>query len=208
MKVYYIRLDDAVSLDVLTPYFSLLPAERQEKIVRYRFEEDKLTSAVAGLLIGAVTGFRELIFNEHGKPYVKDAADCFFSLSHSGRCVAIAVDAEEVGLDVEKLREKDTEKLRHRFFSIEENRYIEAQSDQNVAFTDIWTRKEAYLKMKGTGITDDLTAFDTTDHKLMKHLVTYPLEGYYLTVCSVHKITSQDVDISEIELKDLIRMLS
>ncbi|MBQ3417772.1 MAG: 4'-phosphopantetheinyl transferase superfamily protein [Ruminococcus sp.] len=201
MIIKYIMIDENTSFEDIKPYLPLLPKERREKIARYRFDKDKLTSAVAGLLIRHMIGDRELIYGEHNKPYIKNCDDLFFSVSHSDRCVAIAVDDTEVGVDVEKIRTKDIDKLAERFFSQGEIAYIAQSSDKPVAFTEVWTRKEAYLKCKGTGITEDLSAFDTTSDDLNPYLYSAKLEGYYLSVCSKEEFDINKVYFTKLELK-------
>lgn len=197
-------LDDNITFDDVKPYLPLLPYERQEKVARYRFDDDKLTSAVAGLLIRHMIGQRELVYGEYNKPYVKGRSDLWFSVSHSDRCVAIAVDRREVGLDVEILRTKDIEKLCDRFFSAGEREYVLNSKDKPSAFTEIWTRKEAYLKRTGAGITEDITAFDTTSKELAGYIRTIPLDGYFLSVCSADPVDITNIHISNLELKDIL----
>ena len=202
MNIKYIILDNSITFEDVTPHISVLPKERQEKITRYRFEKDKLTSAVAGLLIRHKIGERELVYGEHNKPYINGCDDLFFSVSHSDRCVAIAVDEREVGVDVEKIRTKDIDKLAERFFSQGEREYIAASSDRSIAFTEVWTRKEAYLKCKGTGIAEDLSAFDTISPEMSEYIHTVPLKDYILSVCSKEVLDTSEIYISSIELSD------
>lgn len=204
MIVKYIILYNNITFEDVKPYLPLLPKERQEKVARYRFEKDKLTSTVAGLLIRHMIGERELVYGEYHKPYIKDCDDHFFSLSHSERCVAIAIDDTEIGVDVEKIRTKDIEKLAERFFSFGEIAYIAQSSDKPIAFTEVWTRKEAYLKCKGTGIAEDLSAFDTTSPQMSGYIHTVPLDDYILSVCSKEKLDTANIYISSIELKEIL----
>ena len=203
MEIKYVFLDDDITMEDIKPYLSLLPEQRQQKIARYRFDLDKLTSAVAGLLIRKMIGDRELEFNSYHKPYIKDCDDLYFSVSHSGRCVAIAVDTVEVGIDVEMIRKKDIDKLSERFFSEGEQAYFSKKENKPSAFTEIWTRKEAYLKCKGTGISEDLSAFDTTSDDLKTYLYSANIGEYFLSVCS--KTELKDLtNISELELNDIL----
>ncbi|MHC5018815.1 MAG: 4'-phosphopantetheinyl transferase family protein [Planctomycetota bacterium] len=104
---------------------------------------------------------------EHGKPSLApphDASGFTFSLSHTRglSCLAVAYGAE-VGVDVEVIRrEVPHDKLADRFFSPDEVRQLEAlaPAQQPAGFFRIWTRKEAYLKGRGDGITHGLANFD------------------------------------------------
>ena len=202
MKIFYTLLD-TIEYSEVAQYADLLPAYRREKIARLRFDGDKLLSLAAGLLIRRAVGDGELVLNEHGKPYVKDSG-VFFSVSHSGRCAAIAIDDAEVGLDVEKLPERDYRKIAGRFYHPDELRCVQEAADQPRAFTRVWTRKEAYLKQIGTGIATDLKAFDTVGGALAQRIHSFDLDGYVISVCTANIIPTENIDISELELKELL----
>ena len=201
MKIEYIVLDEALTFDRVSEYTQLLPPERQEKIARYRFDKDKLLSLAAGLLIRRAIGEKPITLGEHGKPY---ADGCFFSVSHSGRIAAIAVDDTELGMDVEQLPDESRLKIAGRFYHPAERQYVKQAEDPCRAFCEIWTRKEAVLKMTGEGISTDLTAFDTTSESLKAQLFTTAIEDYCLSVCFAEPIGDKAIQISELELKRLL----
>ena len=203
MKIKYIILDKNITYNDLRQYEDLLPDYRREKIARYRFDSDKLRSLIAGLLIRQVTGDSEIIFGEHEKPYLADGS-LYFSVSHSGDIVAIATDDCELGVDVEALPKPDRLKIADRFFHPNERGYVHGSDDELRAFCRIWTRKEAYLKCTGEGISSDLTAFDTVSEPLSSRIVTHDLDGYCLSVCSMLPINEEDIYISNIELSEMI----
>lgn len=194
---------DGVEYEKVKRYTLFLPPERQEKIDRLRFEKDKLLSLVAGLMIRDQMGDLPLNINEHGKPYAM-GSDRFFSVSHSGECVAIGVDDREIGVDVEKLSQKDFMRIAQRFYHLNELEYVQNASDRERAFTRIWTRKEAYLKQIGIGIATDLKAFDTTSGELGQRIASFDIDGYVISVCAENTIDENGIDFSNIELNDLL----
>lgn len=202
MYIKYVLLGDTKYADVCQ-YAAVLPTERQEKIERLRFEKDKLLSLAAGLLIRREIGDVPMRMNEHGKPYAVDSGT-YFSVSHSGDCVVIAVDDREIGVDVEKLPDKDYMKIAERFYHPGELRYVQNAENPARAFTRIWTRKEAYLKQIGIGIATDLRAFDTTSGELSKRIVSYDLDGYVISVCAEYQLEQNRKYISELELKSIV----
>ncbi len=202
MKIEYVILDKNLTFDKVSRYASLLPEYRREKIMRYRFEKDKLRSLIAGLLIRRAIGEMPLVFGEHEKPYVQGNS-LYFSVSHSGDIVAIAVDDREIGMDVEGLPVEDRLKIADRFYHPREREYVHGAEDEARAFCRIWTRKEAYLKMTGEGISTDLTAFDTTSSPLRDSIDTVDLYGYCLSVCCEERIENHHINISLLELKEL-----
>ena len=116
----------------------------------------------------------------------------------------IAVDDKEIGVDVERCPEETRLKVAERFYHPAELAYVRKAAQPRAAFCEIWTRKEAYLKMTGEGISIDLTAFDTTSAPLSEQLITRRIDGYCLSVCSQRPITEEAAHISKIELKDII----
>ena len=99
-----------------------------------------------------------LCLKEHGKPFLKEEPDLYFNLSHSGTYAALCIGHTPNGIDIEHHR-KDPKKIAARFFTEEEAAAIENASDSTDLFLRIWTRKEAYLKMTGDGLTREMNTF-------------------------------------------------
>jgi 4'-phosphopantetheinyl transferase len=79
--------------------------------------------------------------------------------------VLALVRGREIGVDAEKIRpQPDAQKLAKRFFSALEQRFLEKLSGDELqrAFFRCWTRKEAYIKAKGEGLSLPLHAFDVS----------------------------------------------
>jgi 4'-phosphopantetheinyl transferase len=102
----------------------------------------------------------------HGKPELSGElrnSGIEFNLSHSGEVALCAVARNSaVGVDVEHIRElRDMQGLANRFFSSSEAEQLaREQEDQQLAsFFRCWTRKEAYVKAIGQGITCPLDSF-------------------------------------------------
>lgn len=75
----------------------------------------------------------------------------FVSISHCDDRVVCAVSKTPVGIDIEKVR-PIRPGMAERVCTPEELRYVRA-GEEEMRFFEIWTAKEAYFKMKGTGIT-------------------------------------------------------
>lgn len=101
--------------------------------------------------------------DESGKPYFKNG-DLQFSISHSGETAVCALSVEPVGIDIEELREiRNAEELASRFLSKSEKYFVTQSADKAEAFLEVWTKKEAYLKRQGTGMTGiNLAEIDTS----------------------------------------------
>ena len=167
---------------------SLPWSARREKINRLSYRETGLLPLGAGLLLRHAledAGAEDMTLseNEHGKPYLKNRPDICFNLSHSGSIALCAVSDAPVGADVEKLRDFN-EKIARRFFAPEETEWIMAQADRGAAYTRLWTRKESYYKMLGTGITLPMDDFPLIPGIKADFVFTEKeLPGHRLCVC-------------------------
>ena len=98
-----------------------------------------------------------------GKPWLPDFPQLCFNLSHSGTAAAIALcKGAEVGVDLEEISGKVAVKkaIARRFFHPEEQRWLaEEEADYLLQFTRLWSVKEAWLKARGTGLTQSLASF-------------------------------------------------
>lgn len=90
------------------------------------------------------------LYNENGQPRIEDGP-CF-SISHCKNAIAVAISHAPIGIDIEHLRTAKPE-LVARTMNEAEQEHIWQSSDPDWAFTQLWTKKEAVLKMNGTGIT-------------------------------------------------------
>jgi 4'-phosphopantetheinyl transferase len=155
---------------------ALLAADEIARAGRFRFDRHRRRYTVGrgvlrtllGRYLGLpprAVGFR---YGPHDKPYLDPpgAGRLEFNLSNSEELAVVAVTAgEEVGADVEWLRPMpDALTIAERFFSTAERRELAAvpEAEREAAFFRAWTRKEAYLKAVGTGITVPLDRFDVT----------------------------------------------
>ncbi len=134
-----------------------------EGIVIGRDRDDFVKKAVAAYLYEKGDSDYERAFDfeikrgEHGKPYF-DAADApHFSVSDSGQLWVCAVSDQEVGIDIEEVKKKEYEDLAKRFFTEEEAEFVRLWGTDG--FFLVWTRKEAYVKYKGTGLREGLSNF-------------------------------------------------
>ena len=89
-----------------------------------------------------------------------------FNISHSGGIALFAFTRRrDVGVDVEQVRHNsDLEAIARRFFSEhEQSQLANLPCEERVdAFFRCWTRKEAYLKAKGEGLSLPLSQFDVS----------------------------------------------
>ena len=174
----------------------VLSQDEREKANRFHLEPDRRRAVIGRgylrLLIGEIVKSPadqlRFAYNEFGKPgLIHDQAGSLqFNVSHSGELIMIAIAVgREVGIDVEKIRTGfDVEELAGRFFSDRERGTL-ASLDAHAkteAFFRLWTRKEAYLKARGTGLSAPLDQFDLS---FPEPAQPYPGEAQEWTLCSL-----------------------
>jgi 4'-phosphopantetheinyl transferase len=87
----------------------------------------------------------------NGKPFIKNFP-LFVSISHSGNFVAAAFSENEIGIDIEVLRETNLA-VAKKFCTNDDLEFLNCkETGKNERFFKIWTAKEAYLKITGDGI--------------------------------------------------------
>ncbi len=133
----------------------------------------------------------QVAYASKGKPYIRHVP-WHYNLSHSGDYAALAISDVPVGIDIQQKRAyKDS--LVERFFSEAETAAYEsllstdAQEHNTVRetfFYTLWCRKEAYGKLLGTGLTEDVLKRNMLGD-MGVHLYEYgELPGYCVCVCS------------------------
>lgn len=157
--------------------------ERRLRADRYPRQEDRLRCVASGTLLEYVLGTADYQTetNGHGKPRLKDRPGFHYNISHSGRFVAIAWGDSEVGLDVQRHKRADLDALAARWFTPQEQAYIQGSCQR---FYEIWTGKESYLKYMGTGLSGDMRSFSVLDPAPGLFYHYRLLEGdYSLSLC-------------------------
>ena len=93
------------------------------------------------------------LYNDYGAPSIEDGP--YFSISHCKSGIAVAVSNQPIGIDIETVRPLKVDLVKKTMNPLEQEAILSAPQP-DWAFTRLWTRKEAFLKMKGTGIISDL----------------------------------------------------
>lgn len=145
MKIYLLDIKDGTDRKLCSEAFPV----RFEKSKKFRFEEDRLRSLGAAVLLNKVLGLCEndIKIGEYGKPYSEKIKEKF-SISHSGDYCVLAVSGNEVGVDIEKISPAHLN-VAKRVFTEEEIAYVNGDSEK---FFALWTMKESISKAVGKGM--------------------------------------------------------
>lgn len=154
-----------------------LSTDEVQRAYRFHFAKDQNHFIVARGVLRKILSYymgRQpyeigLEYNKYGKPFVEhdfNGVPMRFNLSHShGMCVYAITAGREVGIDIECIRENFSDiEIAERFFSPHEVAALKALSGelQKQAFFLCWTRKEAFIKGKGKGLSIPLDQFDVS----------------------------------------------
>jgi 4'-phosphopantetheinyl transferase len=158
-------------------FWGTLDEDERARASRFHFEKHRrnfiVGRGVLRLLLGRYleTPPADVRFSygAQGKPALSgehSASSLRFNASHSGELALYAFVKEcEVGVDVELVKgDFATEEIAERFFSaseIEALRVLPA-IEKPAGFFRCWTRKEAYIKAIGSGLSYPLDQFDVT----------------------------------------------
>jgi len=171
-----------VSLDqppaIAEGFCQLLSVDEQARAARFHFERDRQHFIVArGCLRTILARYLEIdpseiqfTYTPYGKPELSPSTSqeqpLNFNLAHSGAFALYAfTQTGEIGVDLEYVRpEFAGDDIAQRFLSSDEvARLTELDASvRHEAFFNCWTRKEAFIKAKGIGLSLPLDQFDVT----------------------------------------------
>ena len=169
VHVWRARLDRPSSARSLAP---LLSPDERARAARFRFESDAVCFTVAraclrqilAAYLDADPGRLVFGYERNGKPFLIEPRGALtFNLSHSGDLALIGVAWNcRIGVDIERRRLiADSERLAEQVFATAERVQLQSVSApaRADAFLDGWTRKEAFIKALGTGLSCPLDTF-------------------------------------------------
>lgn len=158
----------------------LVSAQRREQALKYKHTFGQYCCLKSWLMLMNELGnermseLGEWKYNKHGKPYWEDGP--YFSISHCKQGIAVAIDDEPVGIDIETIRHADAE-LIARTMNEEERVGMDDRK-----FTRLWTQKEAVVKAQGVGI----QSFEQLQHIMSKsrdlEISTFEKENYIYSI--------------------------
>ena len=178
---------DSQSVHVYRACLDVVPAVREklsaalsldelERAGRFHFERDRHRFVVARGMVRAILArylevepaVLEFAYGSHGKPTLAhswSSPPLCFNVAHSQDLGILAVARSEVGVDIECFRPiEDCEAIVSRYFSPAEAAALMRFEPERrlTAFFYCWTRKEAFIKARGEGLSYPLESFEVT----------------------------------------------
>ena len=153
----------------------MLSDEEQRKTERFHSDKDRKRFIVTrGVLRTILSCYLDVEpsrlrfgYRSHGKPYLVEKSngeEICFNLSHSHNLSLYAFTrSRQIGVDIEYIRTiKEAGQIVARFFSSNEHAMWQQlpEGQKQEAFFNCWTRKEAYIKARGEGLSLPLDQFD------------------------------------------------
>ncbi len=198
-EIYKVDIEKISRSELGAAYFVMSEGRRQ-KCDSLKNESDKKLCIAADMILRKVlsektgTAPEKLVFGleSKGKPYLENA-EYKFSVSHSGKYVAVAVNKScDIGIDVEMIRPVRSAVARH-ILTRKDIEYV--FNDDKIPdgiinsrevlerFFKVWTYKEAFVKLTGEGITDNIKSFSFNEKNCCNEI----FEDYCLTVITKEK---------------------
>ncbi|MEO6228645.1 MAG: 4'-phosphopantetheinyl transferase superfamily protein [Ferruginibacter sp.] len=145
-------------VDLFDSYMNQLPVSSQKKILLYKHWQDAERSLAGNILLKKgleILGIKDyplsaMKYTKFDKPYFD--GNIHFNISHSGLYTICAIsETHKVGIDVEQVNEIPLTDFND-FFYQEEWQNVLTANDRLKAFYTLWTKKEAFLKVIGSGL--------------------------------------------------------
>jgi 4'-phosphopantetheinyl transferase len=172
--VHVWTLRTGASDDVAAKFEPVLVRGERDRAAGFRFDHLRRSFVIARGALRCLLGRyldldpASIRFNygSKGKPAVASAAGIEFNATHSGGLAAFAFTVGcQIGVDLEQIRPlTEMQHIADRFFCPEEAAEIRSlpPSERERAFFCCWTRKEAYIKAIGDGLSAPLDKFRVT----------------------------------------------
>ena len=155
----------------------ILSDDELDRANRFFFEKDRqrfiaargTLRSILSRYITSYPGHLRFYYNQYGKPFLDSefsANQLQFNLSHSESMALYVITRNmEIGVDIERVRsDLEYEAIAKRFFSANEvSRLRRIPAEKKLeAFYHCWTRKEAYIKAHGKGLSLPLDSFEVS----------------------------------------------
>ena len=155
-NLYYFNDFENIDENKLRFLYTFLPLDRKIRVDKAYYKKDKIIKILEYFIVKNALNLKgefNFKYNKNGKPYVNNKLH--FNISHSDSMLVVAVDSENVGVDVEPFIKFDDKLARFICNKKEYNKIINAKN-KSLELTKLWTQKESLIKFKGITIAHNL----------------------------------------------------
>jgi len=223
VKLYILKTSYEEIVPILHTAIDKLCEYRRSKVEKLKLEKPKAEMLATGLLWQhalSESGFGQsldsVVLGENGKPFVQGIE---FNISNKEEMVVVAISDTEVGVDVESKSDNGL-RITKRFYTKEEQDYVlsgltfeeacEKETEEMMKrFRTVWTMKEAYIKLTGTGmkvpVSKVATSPDTLTARVEDKVAYYKLLSYRTHEIAVAQYERLDeIEINEVSLANIL----
>lgn len=189
IQIYVMDISKLNEREFYERAYALSEHRRQQKSDALSTAAGKACCIGAGLLLsfslrkmGICLKETELVYNEFGKPLLKDYEQVFFNLSHSGCMVACVVGDVPCGVDIQMVQSYNPRMVK-RFFKEEEVEALEQMEEgeeRDLFFTYLFSSKESHAKRDGVSAVSILSKI--ADQPFVYKVIECNGQKYVLTV--------------------------
>lgn len=192
-KIRMTYIDEHTELLDVDTALTEVSEQRRAQVLRMGNDRSRRLSLSAYLLL------KQALINEYGivenpifryspdgKPYIEGHPEIHFNISHSKTVALLTVANEPVGADIEVIRAVSQDLVEYTM-SDDEVKSITSANDFSETFFEIWTKKEALLKLTGEGLRSDMkSVLSNTDNYVIETVKTdkyvYSIAKYKIIV--------------------------
>ena len=183
----------STSQEKLTSFLRDFPFGEEEKsrLLKIKNQDRQISSLAALVALSRLIDCTlplAIERDQNGKPFFRDLPEVSFNLSHSSGIAVAAISDRNIGVDIEFIRSDiDTEKISKRFFG-----GLDMSTEE---FFKHWTKNEAYSKMLGTPLTENLSS-ELPPDIFRQFEITFDDRRGYVCICSeALKTLNEEVEI-------------
>lgn len=171
-KVAVFRFKFSTNTVDLAYFKTLLNVDERARAQRYGRYEDQhrfmftrgVLRIIAGRYLNQHPARIQFDSKINKKPELRNSAGWYVNVTHSGEWALVAISRASIGIDIEKINPNFSfQDILSHSFSVEEQRYVEANPNERQLFYQLWTRKEALVKATAKGIDDDFAHVPALD---------------------------------------------
>ena len=174
----------------VSSYINLLSEAEKKAVHQVRSDDRRLLKSWAHAYVRQTIADymhiapQDLQFTEgdHKKPGFSNPGALHFSISYTTDAAAVMISQGPAGLDLEKLRPHKM-RFKDNLGTPAELARLRQSPEDLPLFYEFWTRKEAWLKYTGEGLSVPLNSFDVWRPPISDRLHTIYKEGYCISWC-------------------------